>query len=67
LAKAGFAVWHFETAALLEGRERTAAPGQQLVPHLPSPAVLSALPPPFLSQLKKGEVTSWKGMAKPRE
>lgn len=67
MAKAGFALWCFETAALLEGRERTAALGQQLALHLPSPAVPSAFLPPLLSKVKKGEVTSWKGMAKARE
>lgn len=64
LAKAGLAVWHLETATLLE---RTAASGQQLAPHLPSPALPSAFLLPLLSKLMKGEATSWKGMAKTPE
>lgn len=64
LAKAGLAVWHLETAALLE---RTAAPGQQLAPHLPSPALPPTFPLPLLSKLTRGEATSWKGMAKTPE
>lgn len=43
------------------------SPGQQLVAQLPSPALPSAFLLPFLSKWMKGEVTSWKGMAKTGE